>query len=62
MTQCLICDHVKAVVGIVNVEITKELLMSVEAARQQYKAYQTDKSKEQEKEKCTKKQLKQLSA
>ena len=39
VSQRLICDYVRSTGGVANVEVTKELLISVKAARQRYQAF-----------------------
>ena len=39
VSQRLICDYVRLTGGVANVEVTKELLISVKAARQRYQAF-----------------------
>jgi len=39
VAQCLVCDHVKAVDGVLNVPITQALLTSCASARKRYERY-----------------------
>ena len=39
VAQCLVCDHINAVGGILNVSITQPLLASCSAARKRYERY-----------------------
>ena len=39
VAQCLVCDHINAVGGILNVSITQPLLTSCSAARKRYERY-----------------------
>ena len=46
VAQRLIIDHIRAVGGVLNVEITKELLISAGGARQKYIAYLEEQKRE----------------
>ena len=56
LSQWLICDYVRSTRGVANVEIIKELLISVEAARQRYQAFLDDKRVAEQHERVKKKQ------
>ena len=47
IAQRLICDHIRSVGGIQNVDLNKDLLLSIKGARQKYEAY-LEKAREKE--------------
>ena len=56
VSQLLICDYVGSTEGVANVEVTKELLISVKAARQRYQAFLNDQRKSEQQERSKKRQ------
>ena len=53
VSQRLICDYLRSTGGVANVEVTKELLISVKAARQRYQAFLDDQRKSEQQERST---------
>ena len=56
VSQRLICDYVRSTGGVANVEVTKEYLISVKAARQRYQAFLDDQRKSEQQERSKKRQ------